>query len=383
MKKYIAMAVVVLAFLVAGCIQFNPNAPVKNNTKNVTHTQNQTMNWVNDQSISSKFEDVKGYLESIGNISLSNYQVEKNTGMMRANVTLNGKPTRIYLSPNTTAFWFESSMQKLNGQTVEGWLRSILKPGVTYRLENTGKKYGLEVYNYTLSYMGRMLSLPVYKFGNNVLPGNAVQTLFSPSKTERPDVDLYIMAFCPYGRQAATLMYPVERLLGRDANISVHYVLYPKEMYGNKSDAYCVGNYCSMHGVNETREDVRQLCIEKYYPDKFWDYLDTIASNFSYSPGNIEDKWKGVAEKFGINTTKVEQCEENESTSLLSGEYKLDQEYGVSGSPTLIINGKTWNGPRMSNVFKWAICQAFKTQPSECNERVNESAQPAPAGNCG
>ncbi len=389
MKKVIALGLLVLsAVILAGCVQFNPNqGNQSNNTYNHYVNNNKTLGlaWESTPGAAEKFDKLKSYLEAAfgKNVSLSNLETENKTGIMRANLNIEGQTLEVYLSPDAKHFWFKSNMKELApGQTVDEFLKNILRPGVTYRLENTFKKYGLEGYNYTLEYQGRVARLQLYKLGNNVILSNAIEEVFSPNQTEKPKVDLYIMAFCPFGRQAASMMYPVEKLLGKLANITVHYVIYPASMYSGHESQFCVGSYCSMHGINETREDMRQLCIEKYYPEKFWDYLNTVSSDLSYNPGNIEDNWKSIAEKLGINTTKIENCVETEGKELLAKEYQLDKEYGVTGSPTLIINGETWKGGRSPSMFQWAICQAFKNKPEECNETINASVSSGSTGMC-
>ena len=46
----------------------------------------------------------------------------------------------------------------------------------------------------------------------------------APVKTALPVVELYVMAFCPYGTQAEGVMKPVVDLLGSKADIRVRYI---------------------------------------------------------------------------------------------------------------------------------------------------------------
>ena len=209
----------------------------------------------------------------------------------------------------------------------------------------------------------------------------AQQSMQEIKKTEKPEVKLFIMSFCPYGRVAAEAMIPVYRLLKDKANIEVHYVIYPSEWYKGREKDYCIGDYCSMHGIKETLEDVRELCIAKLYGwDKYWDYMEIQLKECSMQ--NIDTCWKSSAEKAGIEISKIESCVEANSTSYLEEEYKLNQKYSVRGSPTIIINDAVYRGERTPEAFKNAICNAFKETPEECNEELSTQTS-KPAGSCG
>jgi len=58
----------------------------------------------------------------------------------------------------------------------------------------------------------------------------------------------------------------------------------------------------------------------------------------------------------------------------------LAEQYGVTGSPTLIINGVEYSGSRSSEAYKQAICDAFTTAPSECSQTLSETSSTATGG---
>ncbi len=411
MKKLAVLLLVGLAVVMAGCVQFGPETgPHANATHAQKVTANQTVNkvtnttnttqtvktaklvWEAVKGLESKIEPAVSYLQMTNSFTqkgkILNVSKEKNSGVYKVTVQYGNNTLTFYLTPDFKYMWTNDDMRQLTegstlAQKMNNFVKTLFKQGVSYNLVGTKKYDGLDEYDYAVTWQGRNYHIPVYRFGNYALIPNALKHIFAPTKTAKPKVDLYIMAFCPFGRQAAAAMAPVEKMLGKYANFTVHYVIYPSSSYGSQASRFCVDKYCSMHGVNETREDIRQLCIEKYYPNKFWSYLEEIAGNQSYSPSNIQQLWKGVAEKLGINTTKIEQCAKNEGVNLLKQQYELDQKYGVSGSPTLFINGAPWNWPRTPAVYKWAVCQAFTNPPSACNQAINATVNTTPAGNCG
>ena len=72
-------------------------------------------------------------------------------------------------------------------------------------------------------------------------------------------------------------MMPVVELLKDKADIQLHYVIY--ENYQGGGSKYCLdkdNKYCSMHGIQELNQDVRELCVQKYQGDKLWNFVKEI-----------------------------------------------------------------------------------------------------------
>lgn len=203
----------------------------------------------------------------------------------------------------------------------------------------------------------------------------------SVPKTEKPEVKLFIMSFCPYGRQAAESMVSVYKLLKDKADIRVHYVIYPSDYYKGREKDYCIDSYCSMHGLKETIEDVREICIAKLYGwDIYWNYMEKQLKSCDFN--NIDTCWKSVAGEVGIDTAKIEACVEANATAYLKQEYELNKQYSVTGSPTIFINNVSYTGQRTPEAFKQAICSAFVEAPEECFQELSQTASTS-AGKCG
>ena len=109
---------------------------------------------------------------------------------------------------------------------------------------------------------GINMSASVAKASQNPTPSP------TPVKTARPSVDLYVMAFCPYGTQAESAMKPVVSLLGTKADI--RYGILPDRpgIYGR------FGPFTAwvIRGAGRPAADLHP----EQYPGKFWDYLDTF-----------------------------------------------------------------------------------------------------------
>ncbi len=214
-------------------------------------------------------------------------------------------------------------------------------------------------------------------------------------KTKKPDVKLFVMSFCPFGNQAEEMLMSVVDLLKDKADIQLHYIIYSN--YASGYPDYCLdkeNKYCSMHGIGELNQDVRELCVWKYQRDKFWDFVKEINKNATAK--NVDEKWEKIAASLGINVDKIKECQQNEAISLLENEiaqtsktYPVQdpKSYGqaettISASPTLVINGIIYTGNRSSEDFKKAICSAFKKPPEECNVDLSTPSTQAGKGSC-
>lgn len=196
-----------------------------------------------------------------------------------------------------------------------------------------------------------------------------VKSIDDIPKRDKADAKLFVMSFCPYGNEAEEIMKPVIDLLKDKANIEVHYIVSKEGQ-----------NYTSLHGDQELNQDVREICVLKYQPEKFWDFI--LAINKNASSNDADKKWEGVATSLGINVQKIKDCFSKEKNSLLDSEIKLTEKYGVSGSPTLVINDVIYEGDRTANAYKEAICAGFKNPPAECKTKLSDEKSTSSSGGC-
>lgn len=185
-------------------------------------------------------------------------------------------------------------------------------------------------------------------------------------KKEKPDVDLFVMSFCPFGLQAQKGILPVIEALGDSVNFSMRYV-----------------NYI-MHDKKEFDENIRQYCIEKEERAKYPAYLSCFTASASgdsagcgktakiSEPKNAAcvaatDKKFGLTEKFKASTGTYPP---------FGIDQELNEKYGVQGSPTLVVNGSTLNSARDPKSLLAAICSGFTEQPEACQTELS-SQQPS------
>lgn len=192
------------------------------------------------------------------------------------------------------------------------------------------------------------------------------------TKTDKPKVEVFVMSHCPYGTQIEKGMLPVANLLGDKIDFSVKFVYY------------------AMHGKKELDEQMLQYCIQKDFESKYNEYLACFL-----------DKGESAScvTKVGLDQAKLDSCVKetdekykitenfNDKATWIGGNYPafdiykdLNEEYGVQGSPTLIINGVDVSSARDSASLLKAVCGAFKDAPAECEEELSSASPSAGFG---
>ena len=181
-------------------------------------------------------------------------------------------------------------------------------------------------------------------------------------KSDKPVVDLFIMSYCPYGLQAQKAILPVMELFGDKADITVKWVDY------------------IMHGKKEIDENNVQYCIQKEEPEKYIEFAQCFTQ---------KDDSAGCRAEVGIDEARLEACiaamdaefritELYDDQSTWSGgrypQYPVDSaendQFGVQGSPTFVLNGQKISVSRSPEAMKQAICDAFNTPPAECEAEL-------------
>jgi len=193
-------------------------------------------------------------------------------------------------------------------------------------------------------------------------------------KADKPNVELFIMSYCPYGLQMQKALLPVMELLKDKADISIKFVSY------------------IMHDKKEIDENNLQYCLENEQQDRLVPYLKcfTVSGDSAsclkeakVNESKLVNCINATDKKFGTTAAY------NDKATWLSGYYplypvhqELNERYGVQGSPTLVINGAQVQAARSPEAVKQAICAAFNEQPSECDQTLS-TASAAPSFGAG
>ena len=212
-------------------------------------------------------------------------------------------------------------------------------------------------------------------------PAAGAETASTAPKSDSPKVELFVMAFCPYGVTAEATMAPVYNLLKDKADISIRYIA---SIADGSTD---INDVKSLHGAIEGIEDARQMCVLKNYgKDVLWKYVTEIKEKCYpiYRNGEAEYKtcWQAAAKTAGADVSKLDSCVSSEGVAMIKADDTIAKGYGVSGSPSLIINGVKVNATRTEEGYKKAVCDAFNTAPAECATVLAGAAAPAASGGC-
>ena len=166
-------------------------------------------------------------------------------------------------------------------------------------------------------------------------------------------VDLHVMAQCPYGVQAEAAFKDVVSKLGSDLDLNVEYI--------GQSQG---GEPSSMHGANEVKGDLLQVCTKKYAPEKAFDFILCQNENSKDFGANGPT----CAAKLGAPADKITACAGGqEGKDLLLASFKRSQDKGAGGSPTIFIAGQKYEGGRKPSDFIKAICSgASGKKPAAC-----------------
>jgi len=195
------------------------------------------------------------------------------------------------------------------------------------------------------------------------------------TKVDKPELDAFVVSNCPYGLQMQRILSPVVAFFGDKANIKIRYI-------GSvTSDGK---NITSMHGDKEAVENLRQICIREEQSDKFWNYIACYIKKGDTDNCLTEAK---------IDKTKLNTCmsDTNKGVNYAKEDFALQNQYSVSGSPTLVLNGMVIDSDaeralatnmqinmRSADLWKSITCCGFSTEPSGCSQKL--SSEPANTG---
>ena len=86
-------------------------------------------------------------------------------------------------------------------------------------------------------------------------------------------------------------------------------------------------------GLPELEEDIRQVCVKRYQPDKFWDYALCRAKH------QESTWWDACAEQFGIEAPAIKKCgRSSEGMNLLKENIQLNKDLEVSRGMAFLVN---------------------------------------------
>lgn len=213
--------------------------------------------------------------------------------------------------------------------------------------------------------------------GMDTEPKPAEETAQAPAQdiptSDRPEVKLFVMSYCPYGTQIEKGILPALDVLGDKIDFTLEFVSY------------------AMHGKKELDENLRQYCIRTEEPTKLPDYLECF---LKAGEGTESACLRTARVDASKNTACMKEADARFSVtkntgdkSTYQGSYpsfdvdKADNEsYGVQGSPALVINGVTADSQRDPASLLKTICSGFVSSPEACSASLSTDVPAAGFG---
>ncbi|MFH0773258.1 MAG: hypothetical protein V1922_03020 [bacterium] len=178
-------------------------------------------------------------------------------------------------------------------------------------------------------------------------------------KADNSTLTAFVVANCPYGLQTQRLFKKVlEEAPNMASNLKIKYI-----------GSIANGKITSMHGDEEAKENLRQICIRDEQLDLYWPYVNCYMQ---------EGKTEQCLTNTGVDTTKMTACTEDAKRGLAYAQKDFDiaNKLNVSGSPTLVLNdtqvvSEFDFGGRVPNSVKTMVCCGSKTKGDYCSKDIS------------
>jgi len=194
-----------------------------------------------------------------------------------------------------------------------------------------------------------------------LLPHQTQQGVFMGKQSKPNVMELFVMSQCPFGVRAENFVIEAKKngTFPTDKDLKIRYIVSYNDRNG----------FNSLHGSGEWEENVRQLLIAKYYPEKFWKYLEIRNKDYRSS------RWDKAMEQAGINMKKIMKKFDTEGLALLKEEAAYSQSYNIGASPSFL-----WEGQVQLDFGSAAQVDGFGFLNPQTP--AGQQAPAAPAGQC-
>ena len=180
---------------------------------------------------------------------------------------------------------------------------------------------------------------------------------------DKVKVDLFVMSKCPFGARTQQIMQIILEELG-------DYIAFEQHFIATETDP---GTFSSMHGKNEVKGDIVQLCAARYFPEKyrFMDMVACMADDMMDIPFN----WEDCALENDLDPEEIRSCVEgDEGKMLLSKSIDFAVAQDALACPTINIGDMRIVGAKSPAAYVLDICCAFDEgkKPPRCEQAVPE-----------
>lgn len=179
-------------------------------------------------------------------------------------------------------------------------------------------------------------------------------------KTKTPKLTAFVVSQCPFGLQMQRVFKKaIEQLPSLESYLEVRYI-------GSINN----NQISSMHGEEEAKENLRQICIREEQKEKYWPYVGCYMK---------EGKTDECLKEALVDGEKLTECIKNPQRGLryAQTDFSLANKFNIGGSPTLLLNEKQIVsefdfGGRTADTIKQIICCAMTTQADFCKKEISK-----------
>jgi 5'-nucleotidase len=137
---------------------------------------------------------------------------------------------------------------------------------------------------------------------------------FLNQKLKKGNFDLF---FSMFGKDTALLLPII-----KEFNPSIHFLATQKNE-----------DFDAKGGIPEVEENLRAVCVQKYYPEKFWDYLICRTKNI------LSSYWEDCLG--GLNDSQVKSCARGaEGARLLRENISLNNQLQIFSGPSYLLENR-------------------------------------------
>ena len=217
-------------------------------------------------------------------------------------------------------------------------------------------------------------------------------------REDRPLVELFVMADCPYGIRAEQNLGQMFHALRDQIDFQLYFIAeeaengeaevvrapvnpMPSGPGCQATTATGTGRFRSLHGDVEVAEGIRQTAVMSLYPERFWDYI------LCRNQAGIATEWRGCATQVGMDADKIAALAESAAgEDLFAENIRRANVLGVQASPTLRVNGRAVNASLDAGAIAQVLCRngdalRFCADVPACRADV-DCAQPGKVGVC-
>lgn len=164
-------------------------------------------------------------------------------------------------------------------------------------------------------------------------------------------VEVFMNAECPYSCELAPDLARIARDLKNRVEIVPHFAV------RKQPD----GSFKAPHGERELQENRIQSLVQRYYPERFWEWL-------AWREKQPEASWEDGVKALGLVRARLAGAlAAGEAEAILEGDYRLSLRRRVQATPALVIANRMYEGESARLQLMRVLCGLLdQPRPDVC-----------------